>query len=257
MKINNWFRKLSVTLVAGGLLTPCAAHAADLGVNLVTNGDFENVDVNVTGAYGGPKVLNWTGPNLFAYSHNGSLTPTSPPTGVPDYADGADPPAAGNWYFTSNNTGLADPTDVHDPGVYYQDIDISTGATSAAIAIGRATFVLRAYMSSYLNDTDVAHVRADFLTASGTSLGFGQIDDTDPGPGNVWNFNAAGGSVPFGAATVRVSLWGTRTAGGAGADGYMDNVSLEINLVPEPAAASLAGVGVLAAGLGLRRRRES
>ena len=30
MKINNWFRKLSVTLVVGGLLTPCAAHAAGL-----------------------------------------------------------------------------------------------------------------------------------------------------------------------------------------------------------------------------------
>jgi hypothetical protein len=255
MKINNWCRKLSSTLVAGGLLMPCAAQAANLGVNLVTNGDFETVDVNTTGAYGGPKVLNWTGPSLFAYSHDDSVTPTAP-LGVPDYADGADPPGAGHWYFTPNNTGLADPTDVHDPDTFYQDIDVSTGATATAISGGIAAFNLQAYMSSYLNDTDVAHVRADFRNSGGTSLGQGQIDDSDPGPDNVWNLNSANGSVPIGTATVRISLWGTRTAGGGGADGYMDNVSFVITAVPEPASGALAGVGVLAAGMGLRRRRE-
>jgi hypothetical protein len=256
MKINNWCRKLSSTLVAGGLLLPCAAHAANLGVNLVTNGDFENVDVNTTGAYGGPLVLNWTGPNLFAYSHDASVTSTSGPGGVPDYAEGADPPAAGHWYFTPNNTGLADPTDVHDPDTYYQDIDVSTGATGTTIAAGLAAYDLRAYMTSYLNDTDVAHVRADFRNGGGTSLGMAQIDDSDPGPDNVWNLNVGSGPVPVGTATVRISLWGTRTAGGAGADGYMDNVSFVITAIPEPTSGALAGLGVLAAGMGLRRRRE-
>jgi hypothetical protein len=256
MKIGNWCRKLSATLVAGGLHAPCAAHAAPLGVNLVVNGNFENVDVNTTGGYGGPRVLNWTGPNLFAYSHDGSMTSTSPPAGVPDYADGADPPGAGHWYFTPNNTGLADPTDVHDRGPCYQDIDVSTGGSALALANGNATYALEAYMSSYLNDTDVAHARADFRNSGGTSLGMAQIDDSDPGPSNVWNLNFANGIVPVGTATVRISLWGTRTAGGGGADGYMDNVSFIIRGVPEPTSGAMAGLGVLAGGMGLRRRRE-
>jgi hypothetical protein len=253
MKINNWFRKLSVTLVAGGLLTPCAAQAATLGVNLVTNGDFEIVDINTTGAYGSPLILNWTGPNLFAYSHDASVTSTSGPAGVPDYAEGADPPAAGHWYFTSNNAGAL--VDVRDPDTYYQDIDVSTGATGSTIAAGLAAYDLRAYMTSYLNDTDVGHVRADFRNVGGTSLGIAQIDVSDPGPENVWNLNVGSGSVPVGTATVRISLWGTRTAGGAGADGYIDNVSFSIVAVPEPTGVVLAGVSLLA-GMGLRRRRE-
>lgn len=256
MKIFNWCRKLSATLVAGGLLLPSAAQAANLGVNLVVNGDFENVNINSTGAYGGPLVLDWTGPNLFAYSHDHSVTSTSGPGGVPDYADGADPPGAGHWYFTPNNTGLTDPTDVHDPDTYYQDINVSTGATAVAIANGDATYALEAYMTSYLNDTDVAHVRADFRNGGGTSLGMAQIDDSDPGASNVWNLNTTNGIVPVGTATVRISLWGTRTAGGGGADGYMDNVSFIIRGVPEPTSGALAGVGVLAAGMGLRRRRK-
>jgi hypothetical protein len=173
--------------------------------------------------------------------------------GVPDYADGADPPSPGHWYFTSNNGGPG-LNDVHDPDTFFQDIDVSTGGTAAAIANGSATFALEAYMSSYLNDTDVGHARADFRNGGGTSLGMAQIDDSDPGPNNVWNLNFTNGLVPAGTATVRISLWGTRTAGGAGADGYMDNVSFIIRGVPEPTSAVLAGVGVMAAGV-LRRRR--
>ena len=144
------------------------ANAAGLGVNLVTNGGFETVNVNVTGGYSGPLVLNWTGPNLFAYSHDASVTVAGI---VPDYADGADPPGAGHWYFTPNNTGGAAFTDVHDPNVYYQDIDVSTGDTAAAIANGIATYSLSAYMSSYLNDGDFGNVLAEFRNAADSPIG--------------------------------------------------------------------------------------
>jgi len=132
MKITNWRRKLSAALMAGGLLVPSAAQSAGLNTNLVTNGDFETVNLAVTGGYNGPLVLGWTGPNLFAYSHDGSSSNAGV---VPDYADGADPPNAGHWYFTPNNTNVADPTDVHDPGVYFQDISVGTGDTGAAIVL--------------------------------------------------------------------------------------------------------------------------
>ncbi len=254
MRINNWCRKLSSTLVAGGLLMPCAAQAANLGVNLVTNGNFENVDLAVTGEYRAPKVLNWTGPNLFAYSHDGSSSSAGV---VPDYADGADPPSAGHWYFTNNNTGGASFTDVRLPDVYYQDIDVSTGGTATAIAAGNATYALSAYFSSYLNDNDAGNVLADFKNSGGGSLGTALITDTDHGPANVWSLETANGIVPIGTATVRLSLYGTHGGtGGGGADGYTDNVEFIIRGVPEPSSLALAGLGFAAAGLRARRRRD-
>jgi hypothetical protein len=234
------------------------ADAANLGANLVTNGDFENVNVNVTGAYGGPLVLNWTGPNLFAYSHDHSVTPTSPVGGVPDYADGADPPNAGHWYFTPNNTNVPDPTDVHDPNVYFQDINVGTGDTGAAIAAGQARYNLSAFMSSYLNDPDFGNVRAEFRNAANTPIGSALISDSgDVGPNNVWNLTSTSGSVPVGTTTVRLSLYGTSGIAGRGADGYTDNVDFRISRVPEPCTIAFAGMGLAAMGLGrLPRRRE-
>jgi hypothetical protein len=253
MKVTNWRRKLSAALIAGGLLSPSAAQAAGLNVNLVTNGDFENVNLNVVGSYNGPLVLNWTGPSLFAYSHDGSSSSTGV---VPDYADGADPPGAGHWYFTPNNTGSAPFTDVHDPDTYFQDIDVSTGATATAIAAGQARFNLSAYMTSYLNDTDFGNVRVEFKNGGGGSLGFVQISDPDFGPNNVWSLSQLTGVVPIGTATARVSLFGTRTAGGAGADGYTDNVDFRITQVPEPSTVAMVGASLAAGGLGFLRRRR-
>jgi hypothetical protein len=251
MKITNWRRKLSAALMAGGLLAPSAAQSAGLNTNLVTNGDFESVNLAVTGAYNGPLVLGWTGPNLFAYSHDGSSSSTGV---VPDYADGADPPNAGHWYFTPNNAGAL--TDVHDPDVYFQDINVGTGDTGAAIAAGQARYSLSAFMSSYLNDTDFGNVRVDFRNGGG-SLGVVTISDPDFGPNNVWSLSSASGAVPVGTASLRVSLFGTRTAGGAGADGYTDNVDLRISRIPEPCTVAFAGIGLAAMGLGrLPRRRE-
>jgi hypothetical protein len=255
MRIHNWCKKLSTALVAGGLLLPSAVHAAGLGVNLVVNGGFETVDLNVTGEYNSPLVLGWTGPNLFAYSHNGSASAAGV---VPDYADGADPPGAGNWYFTNNNTGGAAFTDVRDPNTYFQNIDLSAGATAAAIAAGTATYGLSAYMSSYLNDADYGNVRVDFLDSASTLISTVGINDAaDAGPNNVWNLTSATGSIPTNTASVRLSLFGTHGGiGGGGADGYTDNVSFVVNAIPEPSSLALAGLGLAGVGLARRKRRD-
>jgi hypothetical protein len=252
MKITDWRRKLMAALVAGGFYVPCAASAADLGANLVINGDFETVNLAVTGQYNGPLVLGWTGPNLFAYSHDGSMSSKGV---VADYAEGTDPPNAGHWYFTSNNTNVETPTDVRAPGVYFQDINVATGATGSAIAAGLARYDLRAFMSSYLNDNDNANVQVDFRNAGGGSLGTATLSDPDFGPNNVWSLHSIAGAVPIGTASVRMSLYGTPRNGGA--DGYIDNVVFSIARVPEPGTGVLAGLTFAATGAGrLRRRRD-
>jgi hypothetical protein len=254
MKITDWRRKLAAALVAAGLLSPSVAQSAGLNVNLVTNGDFEHVDLTSTGDYHGPRVLDWTGQSLFAYSHDGSSSAAGV---VPDYADGADPPSQGHWYFTSNNTGTNNPIDVHDPNVFFQDIDVSTGATATAIAAGQARFNLSAYMSSYLNDPDFGNVQVDFTNSGGGVLGSVVLNDFgDVGPNNVWNLDSTTGVIPVGTTKLRMSLYGVSGIAGRGADGYIDNVDFNISQVPEPTTAGLAGAGVISSILGLFRRRS-
>lgn len=222
MKVTDLRRKLLAALAAGGLLAPGAIRAADLNVNLVTNGDFEAVDVNtIAMAYNSPLIVNWSGLQGFAYSHDGSSSSAGV---VPDWADGDDPPGAGHWYFTSNG---ADNPEANAPGQFYQDINVSTGATGSAIAAGSAGFTMSAQMSSYLNDGDFGNIHAAFRNSSGTTIGTANLADSDPGPNNVWSLNTATGNIPVGTASVRLSVYGTAANGGP--DGYIDNVDFRVS----------------------------
>lgn len=232
----------AATTAACGIMAPAVASAALLNTNLVVNGNCETVDLASVGNYNGPKILNWVG-NAFAYSHNGS---SSSGGVVPDYADGADPPGAGNWYFTSNNGGGA--TDITGPGQFFQNIDVSTGPTATLITSGAAQYNLSAFMSSYLNDSDFGVAHIEFFNAGNGSLGTAQVADNDVGLANVWNQVSAVGAIPVGTASVRLSLYGMAANGGP--DGYIDNVSFSV--VPEPSAAGAAGA---LAALALVRRR--
>jgi hypothetical protein len=219
MKVTNWRRKLAASLVGCGLISPTAALAANLDSPLVLNGTFESVDLGVTGDYGAPKVLQWSGTG-FAYSHQPGVT------GIPDYADGADPPGAGSWYFTTNNQPEAATGDIRTPDVVFQDIDVSTGATGTQIASGEAAVRLSAFFSSYLNDNDFGNVHVQFRNAGGSTLGTAQVSDLDPGPNNVWSLSSGAGVIPVGTTSLRVSLFGTVVNGGT--DGYIDNVDVQV-----------------------------
>jgi hypothetical protein len=165
-------------------------------------------------------VLNWSGGPGFAYSHNPGVT------GIPDFADGADPPGGGNWYFTSNNNPTGATGDWRAPDLVFQDIDISTGATGTQIASGEAAVRLSADMSSYLDDFDSGNVQVDFKNNVGAVIGSARVEDPDFGPNNVWSRASRAALVPVGTTSLRVSIFGTpRTFG---ADGYMDNVDVQI-----------------------------
>src|SRR4051812_9992491 len=220
MKVTNWRRKLMASLVAGGVMTPAAASALNLDTNLIANPGFESVDTGITGDYGAPKINNWSGTNAFAYSHNPGLT------GVPDYADGLDPPNAGNWYFSSNNNPGSATGDFRAPNQVYQDVNVSAGPTGTQIATGEAAYKLSAFMSSYLNDSDSGNVQLDFKNSGGTIIGSAIISDPDFGPNNVWSQTSKVALVPVGTATIRASIFGTPR--NFGADGYIDNVDVQL-----------------------------
>jgi hypothetical protein len=237
MKVTDLRRKLLAALAAGGLLAPSAMYAANLNTNLVVNGDFELVDtVNAPfGAYNAPRILNWVGSGV-AYSHDASL---SNGMVVPNYANGAAPPNAGHWYFTSNAGNAAGITDKNGPGQFYQDIDVSGGDTATAISSGFAGFDLSAYMSGYFRpsaggtDPDIAKVHLEFRSGAGNVLGTALMSDSDAGTANVWSANNLTGVVPVGTKTVRVSAYSTPVV--SGPDGYIDNLEMKVSIVPLPA----------------------
>jgi len=230
MKVTDLRRKLMAALAAGGVLAPSAAYAANLNTNLVTNPGFENVDLLTTGDYGAPLILDWIGappapPALgykgFAYSHDGSA-------GVPDYANGGPLAGGGSWYFTPNNdaediNGVATVADIDGPSQFYQDIDVSTGASGTLIATGTAAFRVSAFFSGYFTNGDLGNVHLSFRNSSAVELSTAILTAVDP---SAWMQNSTGGTIPVGTATVRVSLFGTPVTGGP--DGYTDNVDFQV-----------------------------
>lgn len=245
MKITNWCKKLSAAFVAGGLLVPCAASAAGLGTNLVANGNFESVDAGSPGVYSALKVLNWTDGTRtgFAYAYSQGYDLGGPLAG------------GGKYYFTANQSG-GDGTDVTAPGTVMQIIDVSTGPTGAAIAAGSAKFDLSAFFTSYDNpgipggDGDIGNIELRFVDSSNVGISAVILSDTAPMAG--WKQLSKSGGVPIGTAKLFVSLYGTPVT--FGPDGYIDNVDLRI--VPEPSTVAFVGIGLAAAGLGFRRRRD-
>gem|GEM_PF-5430971 len=129
-------------------------------------------------------------------------------------------------------------------------MDLSSGATAAAIASGTAGFDLSAFMTSYAG-SDIAHIQVEFLDGGASSLGTVDVADAD---NSTWTLNAVSGLIPTGSATARVSLYGI--AGSGGPDGYLDNVSFSVSEIPEPTSMVLAGLGLVGASFGFLRRRS-
>ncbi|MBA3483721.1 MAG: PEP-CTERM sorting domain-containing protein [Pirellulales bacterium] len=223
MKVSDLRRKLAATLVASGMLAPTASYAVNLNTNLVVNPGFESVDFGTTGSYGSPLILDWANTG-FAFSHDGS-------GGIPDYANGGEPPNSGSWYFAPgyrNEPINTSPRHHSLATAITQTIDVSTGPSGTLIAGGTAKFNLSAYFSSYGTQIDHGVVQVDFLNAGSTVLGSATVT---PGPLNLpdWTQVLNAGSIPVGTASVKVSAWGVLASSGAASDGYMDNLDFQIS----------------------------
>ena len=219
MKITDITRKLKTALIAGGMLAPSTLLAADLNTNLVVNPGFEDVDLASVSFYNAPQILNWGGiiPG-FAYSHDLSGEQ------VPDFANGGPLAGGEHWYFSPGNGGNSSLTDA-----LTQDIDVSTGATAAAIAGGSAEFSLSAFFSTFEDQADRAFLRADFLGDMDKNLGNALISSPVSPPLAEWTKFSASGTVPAGTQKVHLSSWGENFVGSTGSpDGYQDNLDFRI-----------------------------
>jgi len=227
MKVTNIRRKLAAALVAGGMFMPIDAHGAGLDVNLVINGDFENVDYGNIGNYNAPDIQDWGGATVGgAYSHTG-FTGTGQPGPTADYANGGlyttGTPfsGGGDFYFTPGNRGNQSLTNAIS-----QNIDVSTGASGSLITTGNAAFKVSALFNSFGGQTDHGVIDLEFLNSGSTVLSAAQLT-----PGSVnfteWTSLSTAGVIPAGTATVRVSAWGVLDAGGS-SDGYMDNIDFQV-----------------------------
>jgi hypothetical protein len=216
MKITNWRRSLAATLLATGLLSPSAARANDLNVNLLGNASFEDVEPDVTvGNFGAASITgDWIGAygaTLGAYSY-----------AFTNYSNGEIPPGSGNYFLTTPATGEE----------AIQTVDLSGGDTETAVNAGTATFSASAYFSNYAAEGDYGVMTITFQDSDGLAIGDPAVITSAPGlAGGTLNWTkfSATGPIPTAARMATIGLVGVNDAGPTnGEEGYFELVEFEV-----------------------------
>lgn len=227
MRITNWRRKLISSLVAGGMLVPTVAGAADLNTNLVVDPSFENVNPSDNGPFASDRLLSWPDSNAdgnaaddnFAYRFSQNYAGVNTPTG------------AGERYFTGGfGTTVGQAT-------LAQSANVSTGATGSLIPGGEAAYQLSGFFSGYLTQADASSVRLRFLDAGGTELGRTSIGGAAflqtlglqtgaLGQHRDWGQDTAAGLIPAATRSVAVEVVSDVAAGNH--DGYVDLIDFRV-----------------------------
>jgi hypothetical protein len=225
MRIVNLRQRIGAALLAAGMLTPAAAYAAGVNVNLLVDPSFEAVDSNATeaGNYAARALSSWSDGTSEGYTYKYDQNYDKPNAGANDPA--LNPPDPGLTYYNANFTdGTTD--DSSAPGVVMQIVDVSTGDAADAIGAGQAEYWISGWFGAYGNDqggSAVLHV--DFLDGGGASLGTASVTGTFPD----WNFNSDSGPVPVGTQTVEASVFEADLA--SNGSKYVDVVDFTIRVV--------------------------
>lgn len=217
------------------LILPLALASAPLsGAATLINEGFE----------GGSNVF---GMPTYAYTEGYTLTNTLTPSPGLRYAHGGNPAGGNNVVFTQT---FSIPTLML----------ASFGFTNEQIDAGTVAYDFASQFSTYQNQNDFAVI--SLLFRDGTSQAIGSaieigssalVSGLAGGTGSRdWGSASQGGFVPAGAREVVVTLAETKTPQGAYIDGYVDNVRLDINVVPEPGSLMLC----LAGGTLFLRRKK-
>ncbi|MGB0993480.1 MAG: hypothetical protein ACPG32_13550, partial [Akkermansiaceae bacterium] len=227
---------LSAMCAAAGVASALtqATQAASLATDLVVNGSFESVTA-VTGSYGSLEVdggwLESDGSSVFAYNYAQNYDDRDGLNTVPPGNNAA---ASDDFFFTLNGGDA--------PGI--QLIDLSTGDTATAIMAGNAMFDVRGFFTNYATDEEGGMLSVIFYDnhpqLGGLQVG-STVSYTDSNL-DEWTQIGGTGAIPSAALFVEIIIDqdpATNTTGG-GADVYADNITFEVNAVPEPSSGLLA-----------------
>jgi hypothetical protein len=187
----------------------------------------------------------------YAYSQNYTMPNLLTPGGGLKYMNGG----AGVLNQVSTNNFSSSTTSL-----------LTGGITGAQIDAGQVSYNLYSQFSTYRLQGDYATVFLRFFDGSSTPLGSpvsigGAAFTAALGSGNNgsypdarnWGADSLAGLVPANARFAQLSVQEVKTAVGTAIDGYLDNISLNVD-IPEPSSLGLWGLG---AGLlaFLRKRR--
>lgn len=271
----------ALSILAGASFFAGEAEAA----NVVVNGSFET---GTAGATNPADVAGWTGVNrLYSHPYNGISG-----IKLADAGGAQSTVATGNYNFNSvaygvNNTivggigrqffGLASngglvPTQIITTAA------LSVGASSSVIDSGGAAYSFSGWLASWSGDANTPALSATFFdadNASGTAISTVTFDrgsianqvttaqflatgsningaDTATTDPDYWALYEFQSFVPAGTRSISLTIVaGTGHAANGSNDWYVENVVLDV--VPEPSATLLAGLGAFAL---LRRRRD-
>jgi len=219
----------AAAILAGGILFSGPAAAA-----VVFSEDFEGG----TNQFGMPTYgysSNWTAPN--------TLTPS------------------GGVSYGHGGAGTPDQVSTNSFGPLSASI-INLSLDAGQIDAGLGTYNFYAQFSTYLDQNDYAEIAVTFKDAGNADLGspvvLGGFDFVAALPSNGgrgWGGQTLTGSIPVGARSVSILLSETKSAGGTNIDGYVDNIILGVDAIPEPTTAVLIMLGA-AGWIGRRRRQD-
>jgi hypothetical protein len=224
-----------------GAFAAAPAQATDLDTNLIVNPGAE-ADTGATGVDAHTSNVGITGwtksgrATVIEYDAEDWGGPTSSDPGPAD---------RGLNFFAGGDEALSSISQTFD----VRDLDIQIDG-------GQVDFDLEGWFGGWEFHEDNATLTAYFLDAGGfeiDSVAIGPATLADRGSDTKLLFYETGGSIPALTRDIDLTLEMVRLEGDSN-DGYADNLSFVLTVIPEPSTVLLLGMGL--GGLGLAGRRS-
>ena len=132
-----------------------------------------------------------------------------------------------------------------------QTIDVSGNSGQISIGEMKSIFSVNLQSRSSASTLDVARADVSFIDGSGGVLDSFSFEDNINTASFDWNFFSDTRLIPGGTQSIEILLTASRN-GGLSSDAFFDDVSLQLNAVPLPAAVWLFVSGMIGL-LGLRK----